>query len=126
LYRLILTIDANFRLKNKDRKNVKADDALGDGWGHWVPGVPYQQYIDLHGHKVEVRNMYVGPPTDPDPYHSRISVTLSYMRLTMQIRSFPMDTMPPVFVEWYVLVIHWSERMVWETCRRVNGKQIYC
>jgi hypothetical protein len=65
---LILTIDANFCLKNKDRKNVKADDALGDSWGHWVPGVPYQQYVDTHGHKVEVRHIYVVLMTDPDRY----------------------------------------------------------
>jgi hypothetical protein len=98
LYRLILTIDANFRLKNKDRKNVKADDALGDGWAHWVPGVPYQQYVDAQGHKVEVRIMYVVSITDPDPCHSRISVTPSYMRSTMQIKSFRLDTTRLEFV----------------------------
>src|SRR5262245_24812917 len=32
LYHLLLTIDANFRFKNKDRPGVKADTPLGDGW----------------------------------------------------------------------------------------------
>jgi hypothetical protein len=53
LYRLILAIDANFRLKNKDRKATN-DPALGDGWGHMVPEKPYQEYIKAYGYQEEV------------------------------------------------------------------------
>jgi hypothetical protein len=53
LYALILAIDANFRLKNKDRK-VTNDPPLGDGWAHWVPQGPYHEYIQQYGHQEEV------------------------------------------------------------------------
>jgi hypothetical protein len=53
LYALILAIDANFRLKNKDRK-VTNDPPLGDGWAHWVPHEPYHKYIQKYGHQEEV------------------------------------------------------------------------
>ncbi len=52
-YGLILTIDANFRLKNKDR-GMKYDAPLGDGWGHWVPEGPYTSYLALHNDESEV------------------------------------------------------------------------
>jgi hypothetical protein len=54
LYSLNLTIDANFRLKNKAR-GIDDDPPLGDGWGHWVPNEPYQRYIKERGHQKEVR-----------------------------------------------------------------------
>ncbi|KAF7440215.1 hypothetical protein PC9H_000559 [Pleurotus ostreatus] len=46
-YGLILTIDANFRLKNKDR-HLENDKALGDGWGHWVPEGPYKSHLNMN------------------------------------------------------------------------------
>ncbi|KAN0109688.1 hypothetical protein V8E52_009034 [Russula decolorans] len=52
LYSLNLTIDANFRLKNKAR-GIENDSPLGDGWGHWVPNKPYQEYIQKHGYEKE-------------------------------------------------------------------------
>jgi hypothetical protein len=54
LYSLTLTIDANFRLKNKDR-SIENDPPLGDGWGHWVPDKPYQEHLKKHGYQKEVR-----------------------------------------------------------------------
>jgi hypothetical protein len=54
LYRLLLAIDANFRLKNKDRPGVKADAPLGDGWGHWVPENLFMSYVNAYGYQVEV------------------------------------------------------------------------
>jgi hypothetical protein len=54
LYRLVLTVDANFRLKNKDKKVVN-DIALGDGFGHWVPNQPYAEYLGTYGYQEEVR-----------------------------------------------------------------------
>lgn len=56
LYGLILTIDANFRLKLKD-KGSKNDGALGDGWAYWVPEQEYQDYIAKYGHQTEVRRI---------------------------------------------------------------------
>jgi hypothetical protein len=53
LYSLNLTIDANFRLKNKAR-GIEDDPPLGDGWGHWVPNETYQEYIKEHGYQKEV------------------------------------------------------------------------
>lgn len=53
LYALILTIDANFRLKLKDR-GLKADPPLGDGWGHLVKTEPYLAYVNKYGYQVEV------------------------------------------------------------------------
>jgi hypothetical protein len=53
LYALILTIDANFRLKNKER-NLAHDVSLGDGWAFWVESTPYQEYVDIYGHQEEV------------------------------------------------------------------------
>jgi hypothetical protein len=49
----MLTIDANFRLKNKAH-DVENDLPLGDGWGHWVPNKVYQEHIGKHGYQKEV------------------------------------------------------------------------
>jgi hypothetical protein len=53
-YRLILAIDANFRMKNKDR-SAKDMPALGDGWAHFVPEAPYMKHIRKWGHEEHVR-----------------------------------------------------------------------
>jgi hypothetical protein len=53
LYALRLTIDANFRLKNKAH-GIKNDSPLGDGWGHWVLAEPYDSHIEKFGHVSEV------------------------------------------------------------------------
>jgi hypothetical protein len=58
LYALILTIDANFRLKNKDRLKVTNSPALSDGLGHFVPEEPYQTYIKKYGYQEEVRGFH--------------------------------------------------------------------
>jgi hypothetical protein len=54
LYCLILAIDANFRLKLKE-KGIINDPPLGDGWAHWVKSEPYLEYVKKYGHQVEVR-----------------------------------------------------------------------
>jgi hypothetical protein len=51
---LILTIDANFRLKLKDKGLPSNDHSLGDGWGYWVPEKGYIDYIKEYGHQHEV------------------------------------------------------------------------
>ncbi|KZP16150.1 hypothetical protein FIBSPDRAFT_895199 [Athelia psychrophila] len=52
LYQLIITIDANYRLKLKE-KGLVADKPLGDGWSHFVQTAPYRAYIKLYGDYVE-------------------------------------------------------------------------
>ncbi|KAF4606853.1 hypothetical protein EYR38_000908 [Pleurotus pulmonarius] len=52
LYSLIVTMDANFRLKNRDRA-VRNDTSLGDGWGHWVPSVPFLAYVQAQADDLE-------------------------------------------------------------------------
>jgi hypothetical protein len=47
-YRLILTVDANFRMKNKER-NTQDMPALGDGWAHFVPEKPYMEHVQRWG-----------------------------------------------------------------------------
>lgn len=53
LYALIVTIDANFWLKLKE-KGILNDPALGDGWAHWVASQPYLKYVKKYGHQIEV------------------------------------------------------------------------
>lgn len=54
---LVLAIDANFRLKSKDR-GVKNDSALGPGWGYLVEPNAYHEQLEIQGendiHKIEV------------------------------------------------------------------------
>ncbi|KAJ8468439.1 hypothetical protein ONZ45_g17240 [Pleurotus djamor] len=52
LYTLRLTVDANFRLKNRER-GITHDQPLGDGWGHWVPNGPYKAYIAANQNEPE-------------------------------------------------------------------------
>ncbi|KAJ7834491.1 hypothetical protein B0H13DRAFT_2426871 [Mycena leptocephala] len=45
LYMLLLAVDANFRLKNRKRKNEIDDPSLGPGWGYWVEPEQYQKHL---------------------------------------------------------------------------------
>lgn len=57
LYTLVLAIDANFRLKSKDR-GVKNDALLGPGWAYFVEPNAYHEQLQLQGgkdiHKIDV------------------------------------------------------------------------
>jgi hypothetical protein len=53
-YRLILAVDANFRMKNKDR-NTGDTPALGDGWAHFAPETPYMEHVQKWGTEEQVR-----------------------------------------------------------------------
>jgi hypothetical protein len=53
-YWLILTVDANFQMKNKER-NTWDTPALGDGWVHFVPETPYMEYVWKWGFEEQVR-----------------------------------------------------------------------
>jgi hypothetical protein len=73
LYSLILTIDANFRLKNKER-NLSHDVSLGDGWAFWVESTPYQEYFKEYGHQEEV-----GKVSASNLYRLTLSHSLIYV-----------------------------------------------
>ncbi|KAJ7058604.1 hypothetical protein C8F01DRAFT_990484 [Mycena amicta] len=45
LYTLMLALDANFRLKNRIRKNKKKDPSLGPGWGCLVESEEYKDHL---------------------------------------------------------------------------------
>ncbi|KAF9472815.1 hypothetical protein BDN70DRAFT_818108 [Pholiota conissans] len=45
LYRLLVCLDANFRLKNQLVSNYSADPGLGDGWAYMVGRRLYELYI---------------------------------------------------------------------------------
>ncbi|KAJ6460704.1 hypothetical protein C8R47DRAFT_1226206 [Mycena vitilis] len=45
LYALLLALDANFRLKNRLRKNEHQDPSLGSGWGYFVEEKGYKDHL---------------------------------------------------------------------------------
>ncbi|KAJ7770735.1 hypothetical protein B0H16DRAFT_1306944 [Mycena metata] len=45
LYRLIVALDANFKLKNRIRKNEHDDPSLGPGWGAFVEPRRYKKHL---------------------------------------------------------------------------------
>ncbi|TDL14069.1 hypothetical protein BD410DRAFT_687969, partial [Rickenella mellea] len=51
-YALFLAMDANFKLKLKER-GIK-DAPLGDGWGYFVPSVPYKDHLATYKGQQEI------------------------------------------------------------------------
>ncbi|KAJ7029952.1 hypothetical protein C8F04DRAFT_916776, partial [Mycena alexandri] len=45
LYRTIVALDANFKLKNRIRTNERDDPPLGPGWGAWVDPARYKEHL---------------------------------------------------------------------------------
>ncbi|KAJ7707998.1 hypothetical protein B0H16DRAFT_1746366 [Mycena metata] len=45
LYRTILALDANFKLKNRIRVNERDDPPLGPSWGAWVDPTVYKEHL---------------------------------------------------------------------------------
>ena len=43
-YQLILAIDVNFQMKNKDQSTTDMP-ALGDRWAHFMPETPYMDHV---------------------------------------------------------------------------------
>ena len=64
LYAFILTVDANFRLKLKDKRG-NDDRSLGDGWAYWVCEDEYKDYLAKYGHQQEVRSQ-IAVTVEPD------------------------------------------------------------
>ena len=53
LYTLFIMLDANFRLKSKDR-DIKSDPALGSGLAYYVNEEDYQEYLRMAPEQTEV------------------------------------------------------------------------
>ncbi|KAH8797282.1 hypothetical protein DL96DRAFT_1721325 [Flagelloscypha sp. PMI_526] len=53
LFTLFLALDANFRLKNKLRRNAKDDPPISDGVGYFVPRPEYSEHVLNHAGDVE-------------------------------------------------------------------------
>ncbi|KAJ7030565.1 hypothetical protein C8F04DRAFT_1263687 [Mycena alexandri] len=45
LYRTILALDANFKLKNRIRTHEREDPPLAPGWGAWVDPMRYKEHL---------------------------------------------------------------------------------
>ena len=58
LYSLFLAVDANFRLKLKDRK-IK-DPEIGSGWAYFVENNQYIKHVSQKTEDVEVSNFHFG------------------------------------------------------------------
>ncbi|KAJ7068896.1 hypothetical protein B0H15DRAFT_793973 [Mycena belliarum] len=48
LYMLLLAIDANFKMKNRIRKNERYDPSLGPGWGAFVEPSGYKKHLSTY------------------------------------------------------------------------------
>ncbi|KAJ7715855.1 hypothetical protein DFH07DRAFT_762650 [Mycena maculata] len=48
LYKLILAMDANFKMKNSIRANERHDPSLGPGWGAFVEPVGYRKHLQKY------------------------------------------------------------------------------
>lgn len=51
---LILAVDANFRLKNRIRKNEHKDELLGPGWSYFVEDNKYKEHLRNYVSEVDV------------------------------------------------------------------------
>ena len=58
IYTLYLAMDANFRLKLRNR-HIKNDPELGPGWAYCVEEKPYQEEMDQYGDQIEVQLIFV-------------------------------------------------------------------
>ena len=61
LYSLFLAVDANFRLKLKDRK-IK-DPEIGSGWAYFVENSQYIEHVSQKTNGVEVSDSFIVVPS---------------------------------------------------------------
>src|SRR5215472_6149953 len=120
LYSQLLTIDANFRLKNKER-GIRNDPPLGDGWGHWVPSEQYEKYIREFGHQQEVSWTDLENTDILLIVLSRIFVIWIFMPLITPIRGSPPGITLQVWVVYSVHAIPLCAKMVWAIFKREKG-----
>ncbi|KAJ7178448.1 hypothetical protein C8R43DRAFT_1084402 [Mycena crocata] len=54
IYRLLLSEDANFKMKGRDRSSRAKDPTLGPGWAYMVASDAYLKYLVDHFHQDEI------------------------------------------------------------------------
>ena len=55
LYRQTISVDCNFRLKNRHRATNVVDIRLSPGWAYMVEKSGYMDYVQRHANQAEVR-----------------------------------------------------------------------
>jgi hypothetical protein len=124
LFRSLIAIDANFRLKNRLRGGV--DPGLGTGWSYFVEDAPYKSHLLKFVRQEEVSqllNMFFRHlDRSIDPFlHSFPHVPVLQLSI-MQIQRTLKDFVQPVWVQQRVHVMAFSCPMASEIYKRVNGK----
>ena len=64
----MLAVDANFRLKNRIRKNENRASALGEGLGYFVATEPYKDHISGYVKESDVSSKFAVPSTSADQF----------------------------------------------------------
>lgn len=125
IYALIITLDANFKLKLKN-KGIQNDPPLGDGWGNWVASLPYRAYVKKYGHQVEVRLLSL--LTAKILHHSAGSPTfvIPISRLSITRENRCKDCSQAGWGGRYVRGIILCVRMGSVTYKRASGKLLLC
>jgi hypothetical protein len=54
---MMVSEDANFKMKGHDQSSQDKDPTLGPGWAYMVASNEYLSYLIKHVHEDEVRNM---------------------------------------------------------------------
>jgi hypothetical protein len=58
IYRLMLSKDANFKLKGRDRSSREKDPTLGPGWAYMVANDDYLKHLSKSVAEDEVRSIH--------------------------------------------------------------------
>jgi hypothetical protein len=64
LYRLILALDANFKMKNRIRAHEHDDPSLGPGWGAFVEPTRYKKHLRGYVAEKDVRSSHIVSTSD--------------------------------------------------------------
>ena len=54
---MLISIDANFRLKRRAVSSNERDPALGSGWGYFVEDPPYREHVLKHADQDDVSSL---------------------------------------------------------------------
>lgn len=54
-----ISVDANFRLSNRNRSSFDKDPGLGTGLCYFVPQKGYDDYVVKHANQEEVRELVI-------------------------------------------------------------------
>ncbi len=55
---LIIAVDANFRLKNRMRRNERSDPSLGPGWAYMLSDEPYKDHLKSYVSEADVSTRF--------------------------------------------------------------------